>query len=69
MLVHSVNLDLQLEILSSQSRNSKFTGLKSFLVVGWVSGGGSFDYSVNSWPRFDKVKARFSHVCDYVSQG
>ena len=34
-----------------------------------MGGGGLFDYSVNSWPRFDKVKARFSHVCDYVSKG
>ena len=33
-----------------------------------MGGGGLFDYSVNSWPRFDKVKARFSHVCDHVSQ-
>ena len=33
------------------------------VVVGWGGGGGGlFDYSVNLWPRFIKIKAKFGQT-------
>ena len=54
-----------------ECRNPKFPALKSLVVVvGWGGGGGGlFDYSVNLWPRFIKIKAKFGQVSDQVNQG
>ena len=40
---------------------------KSFL-VGWGGrDGGLFDFSVNLWPRFIKIKAKFGQISDQVN--
>ena len=76
---YSVNQVLPFEIMSHQSRNSKFPALKS-LLVGWWWWGGLFDYSVKPGPDLSRlrpslvllvtrsIKARFGQVVDQVSQ-